>query len=106
MMKHGVLLIDHSGGQGPDGQKGRKEEYDIVTCRHCQAIIKMVVRGCTRAYETKFRCEKCAGPICRHCGEVLKGECSPILAKVEKALKTGVWDDRHVHHYNTVGMKG
>lgn len=86
----GYLLVDHRGGDGPDGKKGIKVEYDTVACRHCRAVIRILIRGVAgqKEYETPYTCGKCAGPICRFCAEHRNGlnECQPILRVVELAL--------------------
>lgn len=82
-----------------EGVGSKKQEYDTVSCKHCQAVIKVVIAGVSKAYETKHRCDRCKGPICRYCAENLGGRCSPIMAKVEHALKTGVWDNDHVYEF-------
>lgn len=69
-----------------------KLEFDIVGCKHCGAVIKIVLRGVNAALTTRFRCQKCHGPICRYCATVLggaKGNCLPQAAQVNYALKTG-----------------
>lgn len=88
----GQLLIVQGLGE-------KKLEFDTVSCRHCQSVIKVVIRGVERAYDTKYRCDRCRGPICKYCAEVLEGKCSPIMAKVEEALKTGRWPHDHVYEY-------
>ena len=76
----GYLIKDHRQGQGVDGKQGKLEEYDTVHCRHCGAVIKIVIKGVMKAYETKFSCGTCHGPICRYCATVLNGEiyCRPV----------------------------
>lgn len=89
----GVLLVDNT------VSGGIRFECDTISCKHCQAIIKVIISGVKKAAETKFRCERCRGPICRHCAEVLKGVCSPILAVVERALKTGKFEIGRHYEY-------
>lgn len=95
----GYLLIDHKGGLAPDGSKGERLEFDTVSCCHCQKVIKIVIAGVTKAYETKFRCDRCKRPVCRFCGTVLAGVCSPVAAKIEDAVKRGGWNPWHVYEY-------
>lgn len=84
----GFLLIDHSGGQGIDGEAGRKQEYDTEQCKHCGAVIAVlsrplgqkeylssvdVARDTQKAgtrgenYVGKRRCCKCRGNLCKAC---------------------------------------
>lgn len=88
----GLLIIDHSACTDPvTGKQGEKLEFDTVSCGHCQALIRLVIKGVKKAYETPYRCARCKLPMCRHCAEVLGGECDPLWEKINRALKTGVW---------------
>lgn len=80
----GLLMISGMSG---------KEEIETVSCKHCQKVIKILLKGCTKEVQTKFSCGRCRGPICRACAEImdLTGQCSPVGAKVDEALRTGVW---------------
>lgn len=93
----GLLIIDHSGSGGV------KQEFDTVPCKHCQAVIRVVIKGVKKAYETKSRCSRCHGPICNACAshmELNGGECNaPFLAKVEQALKKQRWQEHCDYHY-------
>ncbi|MBW3538761.1 MAG: hypothetical protein KY476_00675 [Planctomycetes bacterium] len=95
----GYLLIDAR------ACGGEKQEFDTVACVHCGAAIKIVIRGLATAadYETKFRCSRCNGPICRACQERVDeagGACTGnIKAKIDHAIKTGQWDDRRRYRY-------
>ncbi len=68
----GYLLIDDS------ASGGLKREYDTVSCKHCQAVIK-VKRG------SGNWCWNCAGPVCDNL-ECLK-HCVPFFATIEKKMK-------------------
>jgi len=37
----GYLMIDHRGGQNPDGSKGTLIEYDTSQCPHCGGIVEI-----------------------------------------------------------------
>ena len=73
----GYLSVDHSQTQGVDtygnlsGKDGRLLEFDTVACKHCQAVIKIVIRGVNRAYATKHACSRCRGPICKCCATAM-----------------------------------
>ncbi|MCH8285910.1 hypothetical protein IIB79_05200, partial [candidate division KSB1 bacterium] len=61
-----------------------KLEMDLVGCRHCGAIIKIVLHGVNASLETDYRCAYCDGPMCKYCAENLqgaKGKCFPIMAQ-------------------------
>ena len=71
-----------------------KLECDIVGCKHCGSVIKVVLKGVNASLETNYRCVYCDGPICRYCAENLqgsKGKCFPIMAQAEFKQKHGVW---------------
>lgn len=101
----GFLVIDHRDGFEPDGSKGRLQEYDTVSCKHCQALIRIVLKGVTKAYETPYRCDRCNGPICRYCGEARKGICTPFPALVERAIRIRKALEWREYHYRAC-MKG
>ena len=69
----GYLIIDHRGGGG------KLEEFDTVSCKHCQAVIKII----PGKREDKW-CGLCAGPICEFCHA--KGVCEPFWSKIERQL--------------------
>lgn len=57
-----------------------RQEADIQTCSHCQAVIKMQQWKNDGAW-----CSKCMKPICLSCG--VKAErfgCEPFLKKIEQ----------------------
>lgn len=72
----GYLMIDDRAAGG------KLQEFDTVSCRHCQAVMK-VVRGQPEGYY----CTQCAGPICDVCGSRSRGECEPFMKKVEEKLR-------------------
>lgn len=91
----GYLLIDHSQTEGVDecgqltGKSGKLLEFDTVGCKHCQAVIRIVIKGVNRAYETKHACSKCRGPICNYCAQAMQrtGECPGEFRVVIDRLK-------------------
>ena len=68
----GYLLVDDT------ASGGLKREYDTVSCKHCQAVIKV-------KRESGNWCQNCAGPVCDNM-ECLK-RCVPFFKKVEEKLK-------------------
>lgn len=95
----GYLMIDHRCTEGVElingaavltGKDGRLVEMDTVACEHCQAVIKIVLKGVNRAYDTKHSCPKCVRPICNSCAEAMHvsgGVCpGPVLAQIHRAL--------------------
>ena len=95
----GIVIVDNRNAGGTLG------EWDTVACKHCRAVIKVVIKGITRAYNTTYRCGRCCGPVCKACAEVMHqngGSCTePFLAKVELALKRQQWLERINYHYRT-----
>ena len=89
----GYLFKDNGEDNG-QARHQRIEEYDTISCKHCQGVIKIILRGCTKAAATKYRCSRCNGPICKYCAETLKGECSPVALKIAHAVKSGKWDPK------------
>lgn len=85
----GYLLIDHSQTQGPDGKQGRKVETDTVACRHCRAVIRVLMSGLNRELESQYRCSRCDGPICKWCAAELERtkKCRPALAMIDEYLE-------------------
>ena len=67
----GYLTVDHRGAGG------KLEEYDTVSCKHCQTVIKVVRRQREGAW-----CMTCAGPVCFKCAET--EECTPFMKKIER----------------------
>lgn len=72
----GYLMVDdrNSGGE--------LREYDTVSCKHCQAIIKIVKRQ-----KSGYWCHSCGGFICEHCGKTSNGECLPFKKKLDEKLR-------------------
>ena len=69
----GYLLIDHRGTCDPTGTKdGRTEEYDTISCAHCQAVIKIKILGpCRTEVDGPGECDWCKKPLCHTCGALL-----------------------------------
>src|SRR5262252_6172316 len=86
----GYILSDHRGTVDPTGTKdGMLEEWDTIGCVHCNAVIKIIISGCTRNYDTRFSCLRCRKPICRLCAEAMAvtHQCpGPVRVQVERAL--------------------
>lgn len=95
----GLIIIDET------ACGGKKVEIDTVSCRHCQAIIKIYNKLVYGAGSARYRCRHCRKPICRHCAVNLKGVCSPIDDKIEQALKSGVWGWFHPYRIPMGGHK-
>ncbi len=70
----GYLLNDKRGAGGP------LLEYDTVSCKHCQAVIKIVHGQKQGAW-----CNNCGGPVCntQQCATA----CVPFLEKIEQKLR-------------------
>lgn len=73
----------HTKGAGyflNDKELRSRQEADVQTCTHCQAIIKMQEWKHDGAW-----CGKCMKPICAKCGAraAIYG-CEPFLAKIER----------------------
>ena len=73
----GHLLIDDrvSGG--------KLREYDTVSCKHCQAVIKVELKPKTKM--SGPWCDLCFGPVCDT--EVCASRCTPFFKKVEEKLR-------------------
>lgn len=63
-----------------DKELRTRQEADIRTCTHCQAVIKM------QEWKNKGAwCNKCFAPICSLCGKRAEMHgCEPFLKKIEK----------------------
>ena len=70
----GHLLIDDTASGGV------KQEYDTVSCKHCQAVIKVM-----RKQKSGYWCQHCSGPVCKN-PECIK-QCTPFFKKVEEKLR-------------------
>lgn len=89
----GYVLLDHSlGGIGPRGEKGIKEEWDTISCKHCQQVMRIIIHGPARkVLESADRCDKCKAAICKKCAVAMDATkfCpGPLRWAIEK------WEDR------------
>lgn len=86
----GYLVRDHRSTVDWTGERdGRLEEWDTVSCRHCQAIVRIVVKGCTKAREHHRDCPDCKGPLCKACDEIygaVRACPGEFRAQVDRAL--------------------
>jgi len=63
-----------------------KQEADIQTCWHCQAVINMQKWKDDGAF-----CRTCMKPICTACGDrMLIYGCEPFLKKLENATNAAI----------------
>lgn len=58
---------------------GVLEEHDTVSCKHCQAILRIIKRQ-----KEGYWCGTCAGHVCRRCAS--RGRCEPFFRQVEHHL--------------------
>lgn len=67
---------------------GGKEEADVRTCPHCQAVILM--QTWRRVEDGKMNggfCGRCNAPVCGNCNKRLATHgCEPFMEKIEKGL--------------------
>jgi hypothetical protein len=57
-----------------------RQEGDVKTCTHCQAVIIMQQWKNDGAW-----CSKCFAPICARCGKIAETKgCEPFLKKIEQ----------------------
>lgn len=98
----GYLINGSLEGDG----KHRQSEWDTVHCAHCQHLIKVVSKvlagGNVKHYDTPYRCERCAAPICKFCGTQRAGQCSPVAAQIEQGLKLQRGLEQFDFHYRSV----
>jgi hypothetical protein len=86
----GYLLNDDS------ASGGKRLEWDTVSCRHCQAVIKVERRQHQGAY-----CMKCGGPVCNtpRCAT----ECAPFRRRLEQQIKARERRQRFWDHVSLAG---
>lgn len=75
----GYLIIDQSATE-TNGKRGEKLEYDTVSCKHCQCVLRIVKRQKEGAW-----CFTCGGSVCIPCSKT--GQCVPFMKKVECQIK-------------------
>jgi len=82
----------------------KKQEYETVSCPHCQTVRAITLKGCTKNIKFNHWCPRCRQPICKGCAAVMEqlGQCpGPFIAKVDNANSKGVWEEGFVYQYNT-----
>jgi hypothetical protein len=72
-----------------------RQEDDVQTCKHCQAIIKM------REWRTIAGgwCAKCNSPLCNNpkcISDTEKYGCVPFIKKIDQALDARIKLDQHL----------
>lgn len=83
----GYLLVDNkvSGGM--------KQEYDTKSCKHCQGIVKVLIKrhllgGQSKKKDEGFFCIKCMGPLCEYCAVLAhKNGCAPFMDMLIKKMR-------------------
>jgi len=73
----GHLLIDDR------ASGGKLREYDTVSCKHCQAVIKMDLNPKTKVSQPW--CDLCFGHVCNT--KACASRCTPFFKKVEEQLR-------------------
>ena len=58
---------------------GRLEEYDTISCKHGQAVLRII-----KGKKEGNWCGPCGGPICHRCARI--GQCQPFLRQVDQQL--------------------
>jgi hypothetical protein len=78
--------FSHNAGYHWDGQGKTKDENDVQTCPHCEAVILMQQwRKVEEGKMTGGFCMKCSKPVCGRCNAKMQTEgCIPFIAKLEK----------------------
>jgi len=77
-------------------------DYETFNCHHCGSVIAVLKKGCSTTFQSTHKCDRCHDPICKECAVISKqqgGSCSPLMAKIEHALKHGYWDARLQYRY-------
>jgi hypothetical protein len=95
----GVVIFGNIGSD-------KKQEYETVSCPHCQQVKAIVIQGCTKNIPYRYWCPRCREPICEGCAEAMEkaGQCpGPFVAKAEEAMKrqTGGLADDFVYQYHS-----
>ena len=69
-----------------DKELRTRQEADIQTCSHCDAVIKMQEWAKRGAF-----CRTCMKPICFDCGSRLKiYGCEPLMKRIDEAFDAAV----------------
>jgi hypothetical protein len=91
----GYLLNDNT------ASGGKKEEADILCCKHCQKILFLPPDA--RAEENRF-CRRCNAPICGHCAtKMLTEGCSPFQKWIDAEAEAGY---RRAQNLRAMGYVG
>lgn len=79
----------HTKGAGyfaNDIATNRKQEADVQTCKHCEAVILL-----QKWKEDGGFCSRCMAPICGPCADrMLIFGCEPALKRIEQAFELGM----------------
>lgn len=76
---HGFGLSDNR------NSGGSFEQFDVLTCKHCQAIIN--VQNWKAGDGGSGYCIRCNAPICGPCADRMLTEgCVPFMKKLDEAL--------------------
>lgn len=73
----GHLLIDDR------ASGGKLREYDTVSCKHCQAVIKIEIRPKTKMCQPW--CDHCFGHVCN--AKACASLCVPFFRKIDEKLR-------------------
>ena len=76
----------HNAGYHWNGAGREKDQNDVQTCTHCQAVILMQQwRKVENGKMTGGFCMRCSAPICGPCNRTMQTQgCIPFMAKLEK----------------------
>ena len=88
MIVIGTPFAHNAGYQWNDdtASGGKREQHDVQTCTHCQAVILMQQwRKVEEGKMTGGFCMRCNAPICGPCNKAMQHQgCVPFIAKLEK----------------------
>lgn len=75
-----------------NGREKGKDENDVQTCPHCQAVILMQEwRKAENGKMTGGFCMRCSAPICGPCNKRMAYEgCIPFMAKIDREMDATV----------------
>ena len=100
----GVYITDHRDSDQIPRELRTLNEMETRSCKHCQKVIRVVLRGCTKLPESPYRCTRCHSAICKECAGIMEkiGQCpGPFLARVEAELRKGQRMDDFMHAYRS-----
>jgi hypothetical protein len=82
----------HNAGYHWNGREKGKDEHDVQTCPHCEAVILM--QQWRKVEEGKMNggfCMKCSKPVCGRCNKKMQTHgCTPFLAELERVTDARV----------------